>query len=54
MNFLKSALGLPWLVCAARLVYKSRLYNASSTLPDRYTSKKPDLLSSLVSMNMSL
>ena len=31
MNFIKSALGLPWLVCAARLVYMSRLYRKTST-----------------------
>ena len=30
MNFIKSALGLPWLVCAARLVYMSRLYRKTS------------------------
>ena len=30
MNFIKSALGLPWLVCTARLVYMSRLYRKTS------------------------
>ena len=30
MNFIKSALGLPRLVCAARLVYMSRLYRKAS------------------------